>query len=139
MLRRPILWWLRSAVKVGLCAGLASVDLRYVPALLRLRGWFLPFGHPLHPGYVWGWLVWAAHRSGPAVLTAWHAAWGPHLNLLVAALQIPFIYIAIRILFWRRRRRDQVRAAASATHGSARWRRPGELGRTLQTIDTEEP
>ena len=137
MLRRPILWWLRSALKIGLCAGLASVDLRYVPALLHLRGWFLPFGHPLRPGYLRGWAVWAAHRSGPEVIAAWHAAWGPHVSLLVAILQLPFLYLSIRILFWRRRRRDEVRAAAAATHGSARWRRPNELGRTLQQIDTE--
>lgn len=139
MLRRPILWYLRSALKVGLVAGLASIDVRYVPALLQARRWFLPFGHPTAPGYLRGWFVWASHRSGPAVLAAWHAAWGPHLNLLVAALQIPSIYIAIRILFWRRRPRDQVRAAAAATHGSARWRRPSELSQTLRTIDTERP
>jgi hypothetical protein len=139
MLRRPILWWLRSALKVGLVAGLASIDVRYVPALLEIRRWFLPFGHPAAPGYIRGWLVWASHRSGPEVLAAWHSAWGPHPNLLVAVLQIPVLYVAVRILFWRRRRRDEVRAASAATHGSARWRKPGELGRTLQTVDTEQP
>lgn len=137
MLRRGIWWYLRSAFKVGLVAGLASVDLRYVPALLRLRAWFLPFGHPLHAGYIRGWFVWASHRTGPAVLAAWRSAWTPHPNLLVAVLQVPFLYMAIRVLWWRRRPRDQVRAAAAATHGSARWRRRNELGRTLQSVDTE--
>ncbi len=137
MLRRPIFWYLRSALKVGLCAMLAVWDVRYTPALLQAHRWFLPFGHPQQGGYVWGWLVWASHRSGPEVLAAWGVAWAPHPNLIVAVLQIPFIYAAVRILFWRRRRRDEVRAAASATHGSARWRRPAEYGRTLQSVDTE--
>ena len=138
VLRRGLWWYLRSALKVGLCFWLAHIDLKYVPALLHIGKWFLPFGHPVMPGYVAGWSVWAWHRTGPQVLAAWRAAWGPRPNLIVAALQVPFIYIAVRILWWRRRRRDELRAASSATHGSARWRRQNELGRTLQQVDTEQ-
>ncbi len=137
MLRRGFAWYFRSAIKIGLCFWLAHIDVKYVPALLSIRPWFLPFGHPVQTGYLVGWAVWAWHRTGPEVLAAWKAAWGPRPNLIVAVLQVPFIYAAVRILFWRRRRRDELRAASAATHGSARWRRPNELGRTLQSTDTE--
>lgn len=139
MLRRGFAWYFRSAVKLSLVFWLAHVDLKYMPALLHVGQWFLPFGHPTRMGYLGGWAVWAWQRTGPQVLAAWNAAWTPRPNLLVAILQIPFVYAAVRVLWWRRRRADQLRAAASATHGSARWRRPTELGRTLQQVDIEGP
>lgn len=139
MLRRGLAWYLRSAIKLSLVVWLAHIDLKYTPAMLRVGGWFLPFGHPAQPGYLGGWAVWAWRRTGPEVLAAWQAAWGPRPNLIVAVLQVPFLYVAGRVLWWRRGRSDQLRAAGSATHGSARWRRPTELGRTLQRVDTEGP
>ena len=138
MLRRPIFWYLRSALKVGLCAMLGVWDVRYTPAALRISAWWLPFGHPKKHGYLFGWAGWAAHRTPAQVLAAWHTAWSPAPHLPILLLQLPFACVAVWILFWRRRAQT-LRAATVATHGSARWRRPAELGRTLQQVDTEQP
>ncbi|WP_422445381.1 VirD4-like conjugal transfer protein, CD1115 family [Thermoanaerobacterium sp. DL9XJH110] len=58
--------------------------------------------------------------------------------------QIPFIFILciILIIFYRTGwpyRRPALLMSREITHGSSRWRKPGELSRTLAKVDTERP
>lgn len=56
--------------------------------------------------------------------------------------QVPWVIVAGMIAYsvaWAAQRASEPRAAASATHGSARWRRPGELRETLRAVDCAQP
>jgi len=58
--------------------------------------------------------------------------------------QIPFIFILciILIIFYRTGwpyRRPALLMSRETTHGSSRWRKPGELSKTLTRADTEKP
>ncbi|HHW02058.1 MAG TPA: type IV secretory system conjugative DNA transfer family protein [Thermoanaerobacterales bacterium] len=58
--------------------------------------------------------------------------------------QIPFIFILciILIIFYRTGwpyRRPALLMSKEITHGSSRWRKPGELSKTLARVDTEKP
>jgi type IV secretion system protein VirD4 len=55
--------------------------------------------------------------------------------------QVPFAAALYGILWWivGGRRHGQLQAAATATHGSSRWRKPAELGATLQRTPTDRP
>ena len=68
-------------------------------------------------------------------LLALHPAWWD-------AYQIPWALAAAMTAYsvsWAAQRAGEPKAAASATHGSARWRRSAELRQTLRTIECAKP
>ena len=135
MLRRAIVWYLRVVLKLSVVFVLCSIDIRAVPALLRLPRYYWPPLHPRLAGFAPAWWHWAISRSMAVTVQQWMSAWNPpHLPFLV--LQVPFIVLAWRVLTWRRRA-PSLRPAAEATHGSARWRPEAARPGTLQTFDTD--
>ena len=135
MLRRAIVWYLRVAFKLSVVFVLCGIDIRAVPAVLRLPRYYWPPLHPRLPGFAPGWWHWAVSRTAAVAVQQWMAAWNPpHLPFLV--LQVPFLILAWRVLTWRRRS-PSLRPAAEATHGSARWRPDAARAQTLQTFDTD--
>ena len=135
MLRRAIVWYLRVAIKLSLVCILCSIDIRAVPAVLRLPRYYWPPLHPRLAGFAPAWWHWAVSRSMAVTVQQWLAAWNPpHLPFLV--LQVPFLILSWRVLAWRRRS-PSLRPAAEATHGSARWRPDADRSRTLRPLETE--
>lgn len=103
---------------------------------------------PLHPQ--WTWLEWAKYLARvPAGQTApqwWFSTlWlFKHRPVGFWATQVPWAAILYPLLRWAwlsgwPARRGEPEAARSATHGSARWRKPGELKATMTAVKCDAP
>ena len=128
---------MNAAGKVGVAVGgWVVLDLAVMPALdvwghmvrsfPSLTAWGMAANATLQGR---GWPVEAIH------LAAVHPTWWD-------AAQIPWVIGAAMVgwwVAWGARRAGEPRAAASATHGSARWRRPTELRETLRLVDCGKP
>lgn len=144
LVRRRILTWQRFAV-VHVLAALAFADFLFTPILYMLPKTIWP---PLHPVMTWGQVVEylgyiAPGDTAPRML---HMA----LDLFKTRpagfwlTQVPWALAAYPLLAWAWRsgwpaRRGEPEAARQAVHGSARWRRPGELKTTLHVVTQDRP
>ena len=122
-------------------------DFVFTPVLWLMPKTLLP---PLHPDLTWVTLF--QHLNAPAGKTSLGTPANQWWRLAVRlatirpwpgwiVTQIPWAAAAYSILWWvfgGRRRRD-LRAAPTATHGSSRWRRGGEIRQTLQTTPCARP
>jgi type IV secretion system protein VirD4 len=128
---------MREGARVGVAVGVvAAADAAVMPLLDALGHMLRQFPHP--PDW----------RAAAAATLAGRSWLGEALHLVAArpawwvAGQVPWAVAAGLVAYsaaWAARRAGEPRAAASATHGSARWRRPHEMRETLQAVDCAAP
>ena len=149
----PVIWWaLKKFARFCLwlfprsvaILFLYGVDYFFQPVSM-LPFYYLP---PLHPQMAGGVHAWLRAPLGPNYpVSFWRAqlhARNPFFILFdLIILGLAFLAI-LGPWLWRRQRRNQggqgaLRIAPEATHGSARWRRPAEMARTVVRTSTEKP
>lgn len=126
-----------TAVRVGTTVGIVVVaDLASGPAADVLGHKFAKFPVPT----TWSHAAAAALSGGSwlhlaVLLVETHPRW-------FEVLQIPWaivLLMSVHSAAWAAKQAGMPRAAATATHGSARWRRPSEMRETLTSVQCATP
>ena len=128
---------MRAAGKVAaVVGGVALADVASAAPLDVVGHVLRQFPHPIS---------WSAAVAATMQGRSWVAE---ALHLLVVhpvwleVVQVPWVVVAAMTGYsvaWAAGRAGEPRAARSATHGSARWRRPAELRKTMRAIECAAP